>query len=92
MSHHIGRWGHWGHQQLHGHSKTHIILRREGDADETLSNWGHQRLHGYSQTHVLLKRELLQTKSCLTPIVARDRDPAETQRPLGSAPTRNDAG
>jgi hypothetical protein len=30
MSHHIGRWGHWGHQRMHGRSKTHIILLREG--------------------------------------------------------------
>jgi hypothetical protein len=63
MSHHNGRWGHWGHQQL----------------------------HGYSQTHVLFKREWLQTKPCLTPIVVRDRNPAETQRLLGSAHTRNEA-
>jgi hypothetical protein len=29
MSHHNGRWGHWGHQRLHGYSQTHVLLKRE---------------------------------------------------------------
>jgi hypothetical protein len=69
-------------------SNTHYSPERGGYRQNLIE---HHWLHGYNQTHVLLKGEWLQTKHCLTPIVARDRNPAETQRSLGSAHTQNEA-
>jgi hypothetical protein len=30
ISHNIGRWGHWGHQRLHGHSKHTLFSGERG--------------------------------------------------------------
>jgi hypothetical protein len=86
-------------ENLRARISNHVLHNKKGYGKDTISHhkgrWGHQRLHGYSQTssptHVPLSRGESQTKQYLTPIVVRDRDPAETQRPLGPVHTQKEA-